>query len=63
MATRAKPEPACENCAYWRGNQKRRGDCRRRAPTNSYRDFGDDLIAEWPMTTASQWCGEHEPRK
>lgn len=57
----------CGNCRFWVLIDET-GDCRRRAPTitmsavypSQNRDSRDALIAYWPNTDETEWCGDHE---
>lgn len=43
----------CEGCRYWLQNpppNEHLGDCRRTSPD----------VAGWPVTAASEWCGEYD---
>lgn len=66
--------PTCWTCRWWTRNHGRvLGDhdaqCRRNAPSPKLMGTGgsDDspidylILAEWPVTLANDWCGEHKP--
>jgi hypothetical protein len=60
-------EPYCAACRFWQPfygeSPVRYGACRRRAPMPVERPVFDlsDRRADWPVTAASDWCGEREP--
>ena len=64
--------PTCETCLFWHArNSDFQGECRRHPPGATVLRYDTDaesgeigsLAAEynthWPMTDASEWCGEH----
>jgi len=57
----------CPNCRFWEhGVYPAR--CRRRAPAPVVHlkegpDKDEILNVYWPITTATDWCGEFEPRE
>ena len=44
---------ACSACFYWDAGESGNGLCRRRAPRPINGSY-----AEWPITRASDWCGD-----
>lgn len=68
------PQPSCEECAWWEGATTAketspmfdRGWCRRYAPRPKLADDDDDhpkrYAADWPVTSASDYCGDAKPR-
>ena len=50
---------SCANCRFWQADGDGAGSCRRRAPAVLY-DVEDGAFCLWPMTEASDWCGDHE---
>ena len=56
--------PTCSTCPHWddRQNDDGCGICRKHAPKAALHRNEDDPDAEfpvWPLTLASEWCGEH----
>jgi hypothetical protein len=57
---------SCAECLYWRrpAAGSRRGECRRRAPAPGAAEPGAEVIsarertAAWPLTLASDGCGD-----
>lgn len=64
---------ACETCAYWQKPRSypadreveafdrppvTQGQCRRYPPFMSRNTQGSNR-AQWPLTLATHWCGEH----
>lgn len=61
-ATPMPERPTCASCAFWNRTHPEQGkapyhvaECRRRAP-----DRGLGVERLWPITQASEWCGEHQ---
>lgn len=58
---------SCGSCRFWVLTGEA-GDCRRRAPTitkqslwpSDSADVETALIAYWPNTGETEWCGEYE---
>lgn len=56
---------ACENCRWWEGWERdgeQTGKCRRHAPrpySTADRMTAGSLDAGWPVTDATDFCGEH----
>ena len=48
---------ACEDCVGWDY-----GFCRRHAPPAVTISKAAEYEARWPLTDASEWCGEHRRR-
>lgn len=48
----------CENCSFWkrRIDKVGRGECRVHPPLPGI----EDMAAAWPVTSGSDWCGEHQ---
>ena len=69
----------CKDCRFWLAEgfsaeaiaddvESELGDCRRHAPQPVLGYFGDDgeareLAAYWPLTLATEWCGEFEAKQ
>lgn len=54
---------ACKDCLWWEPCDEREGQCRRHAPApvpNTWLDPDQGYEAEWPVTLATDWCGEWE---
>jgi len=48
------PTRRCKNCSMWKQLHPDRGECRKHSPTfHRSQNWG-----EWPMTFATDWCGE-----
>jgi hypothetical protein len=50
----------CETCLFWREvppDGDAVNECRRNAPFP-----GDGSASRWPMTKASDWCGEYKKK-
>lgn len=57
-------EFTCADCRHWRGSNTHRGLCRRYAPRATIVIAGSDgpeLGAVWPLTLASDVCGDWFP--
>jgi len=62
---------ACGNCKHWEGREDsrnvrtgelERGECRRSAP-RPFDRWGDGTnVAVWPITAATDWCGQFEQK-
>lgn len=63
--TTSASRPRCDRCRFWVLWHERaepdhqEGECRRRAPSPVTLLHGD-AVADWPLTLAKSWCGEHE---
>ena len=62
----SQPTATCENCRFW-NDRSYHGDnqrtCKRRSPfvpLLRYPGGYDANKAEWPVTWAGDWCGEHQ---
>ena len=54
----------CSNCRFWKheyGLEEGEGYCRRRAPGAFFADGRPNTLYRWPVTAATDFCGEHEP--
>lgn len=47
----------CETCLYWEAKKSDKGLCRRRGPALIQVHI-DRTGSDWPVTRASDWCGE-----
>lgn len=57
----------CTNCAFWNQWTEHKGYCRRHAPRPYYVTIiGEGTVEDeevgWPITDATDWCGEFKPR-
>ena len=52
---------ACSACVYWKTNSATEGECRRHAPqTLIFKVDGDvEYRSKFPITEASDWCGDY----
>jgi hypothetical protein len=50
---------SCGGCGFWARHGEHDGACRRHAPRPAERA---DAVAHWPMTRATEGCGEGAPR-
>lgn len=48
----------CGNCNYWIDRDNGDGECHRNAPQPTVGE--GDAEVHWPLTLASDWCGEFE---
>jgi len=48
----------CDRCRFWEKVDPRYGRCRKCAPR-----IADSCRANWPTTSAEDWCGEGEEKK
>lgn len=64
--------PNCGTCRFWSaGEIDTVGECRRHAPVPHVRSEQESVATvskgeptvRWPEVRASDWCGEHQPRK
>lgn len=53
---------ACARCVNWVKGEESMGQCRRHAPRPRDRDWRGDRPWLWPLTRATDWCGEFEQR-
>ena len=49
-------EPRCEACRFWHKTYTAEGQCRAHVPVITAG------TSAWPITVASDWCGEYDPR-
>jgi hypothetical protein len=64
----------CDECRFWVRNEnieREGGDCRLKAPRMLGEVFigdksvgceAESLVASWPNTKPSDWCGEFQPK-
>ncbi len=55
----------CATCEFWNekdGPQKGLGRCQRHAP-NGFQKRDGNLMTRWPITQASDFCGDHEVKE
>jgi hypothetical protein len=68
-----RDDPACQGCRFWQSENGEMGDCRRHAPRPimdaqlpraEVPEGGEEAAGEafWPITFASDWCGEFKER-
>ena len=68
-----RDDPACQTCRNWQSDTGEMGECRRYAPRPSVEcalptvavpEGEEDTSGEavWPVTFASDWCGEYRER-
>ncbi|WOO41390.1 hypothetical protein [Rubellicoccus peritrichatus] len=55
---------ACQQCAYWKASNETQGECRRNAPQSVVFAVDESTRFEthFPVTEASDWCGEFEAK-
>lgn len=58
--------PTCGTCKYWAANVQdiHTGSCRKETPKTFIivGQRGPEIIAGWPSTQRTQWCGEHKSK-
>ena len=55
--------PTCETCRWWDDLswwEEYHGYCRV-LPPSCVKNHADEDLGPWPVTRASDWCGEHAP--
>ncbi len=69
-----RDDPSCQSCRFWQSDAGEMGDCRRHAPrpalekslpalppeVEAEEEFSQEAV--WPVTFASDWCGEFRER-
>lgn len=57
------PEMSCSTCACWQRTGDDVGECRRYAPqpVAAPRSETADVVTQWPVTTATDWCRQYQP--
>jgi hypothetical protein len=65
------PAPCCDTCAFWNEpdypNPEAPFPCRRFPPPNGAKEVYGECDEGWrgpfwPLTFATDWCGEHQPK-
>lgn len=54
----------CVNCHFWLGLENYQGSCHRSAPMAMVAEHiraTTEYKAQWPITSAEDWCGEFQP--
>jgi len=52
--------PACQDCRFWVRKDQYVGLCRFNPPAQVY-DVRNSIVAHWPESGVSDWCGRFVP--